>query len=320
MNGSLFHTYVIIAQTEDGISEASRNLLRRVSSTYAGLDAFVEGIVIGGNDILNRESLNLCGIKKITHLKNASILPDSQAVKKAVFGLIPADEIVHIFSLNEVHVTALAASLAAAKHWQIYTNCTGNENIEAIARPVFGGKIDELRNISLSSCVVTVRANRENIETSPVEVEFSSIEIAGENESDYQVSLQKNAGKKSVSDASVVISGGRGMKSAENFSTLFKLAEIVDGAVGASRPVVDSAWLPHEHQVGQTGRTISPNLYIACGISGSVQHIAGMSTSKCIVAINTDKDAPIFSIADYGIIGDALEILPQLTAEIEKLK
>jgi electron transfer flavoprotein alpha subunit len=132
--------------------------------------------------------------------------------------------------------------------------------------------------------------------------------------------VQKQTGKVLLTDADVVVSGGRGMKTGDNWAPIIELAELLGAATACSRPVSDEGWRPHDEHTGQTGKIIAPNLYFAIGISGATQHLAGVSSSKYIVAINTDKDAPIFSAAQYGIVGDAAKVLPKLVAAVRELK
>jgi electron transfer flavoprotein alpha subunit len=191
-----------------------------------------------------------------------------------------------------------------------------------VTRPVYAGKALLKVNVLGKPAVVSLRPNV----FTPVErpkagaAETVAVTVPAGRVTVREIKAAE-AGSLDVAEAQVVISGGRGLKEPANFKVIEELAQAFGGraAVGASRAVVDAGWRPHADQVGQTGKTVSPTLYIAVGISGAIQHLAGMRTSKVIVAINKDKDAPIFKVADYGVVGDLFAVVPRLTEEIRKL-
>lgn len=191
-------------------------------------------------------------------------------------------------------------------------------------KPVYAGKAFSEIKFNSEKILLTLRPNVFKAEKSEGAVEIENIDLSTLNltSADFKTFVKDvviTSEKLDVAEADRIVSGGRGMRGPEHFTLIENLAASIGAATGASRAVVDAGWRPHGEQVGQTGKTVSPSLYIACGISGAIQHLAGMSSSKCIVAINKDKDAPIFQVADYGIIGDVFEVLPALTEEFKKL-
>ena len=186
-------------------------------------------------------------------------------------------------------------------------------------RPILAGKLNSHVTINSEYQLATLRPNVFPANENPVSAEV--VQLSPEIQPARLIVekiVSEAGGKLDVTEADIIVSGGRGMQNPENWSIIENLANVLGAATGASRAVVDAGWRDHGEQVGQTGKTVSPNLYIACGISGAIQHQAGMTSSKHIIAINKDEEAPIFKIADYGIVGDAVEILPKLAEEIQK--
>lgn len=225
-------------------------------------------------------------------------------------------------SLGKDLFPRLAGSFDAGMASEV-TNFTFNGDTFCGTRPLFAGKVfAKVEILGPRPHFVTVRPNALGLNDAPTAGTGSVNDVAA-NVGDIKAAIReviKGASEKlDLTEANIIVSGGRAMKSAENFKVLNELADVLGATVGASRAAVDSGFAPHNMQVGQTGKTVAPNLYIACGISGAIQHLAGMRTSKCIVAINTDPDAPIFTRADYGIVGDLFTIVPILTAELKKI-
>lgn len=196
---------------------------------------------------------------------------------------------------------------------------TGDGGTVEATRPVYAGKALVRVKATTPTTVATLRPNvftaKAGASASVAVTDFAP-SIDSSVRSSTVTGVTKNEGALDVAEADIIVSGGRGLKGPEHFHLVEELAKSLGAAVGASRAVVDAGWRPHREQVGQTGKTVSPTMYVACGISGAVQHLAGMSSSKIIVAINKDKEAPIFKVADYGLVGDVFEILPKLTQKI----
>jgi electron transfer flavoprotein alpha subunit len=279
-----------------------------------------------GDDIENLAEVGSYGLNKIVHFKNNELINYSPSAYKDIIAAYSSEiGAEYLIFSNTSLGKDLAPRIAIKLNAGCLVDCIELKNVNGeiyVKRPVYAGKAILECKINSRIKIFTIRPNIFKAEavntTSPANIEVK--EINNPNLSTKVLSFKKSEDKLDVAEADIIVSGGRGLKGPEHFKLIEDLADALGGAVGASRAVVDAGWRHHGEQVGQTGKTVSPKLYIACGISGAIQHLAGMSSSRYIVAINKDKDAPIFNIADYGITGDLFEIIPALIEEIKKIK
>lgn len=217
----------------------------------------------------------------------------------------------------------VAPRVAARLGAGLASDCTGAdlENGDIVfTRPIYAGKAFQKKVFNQGKVFATLRPNNFEIQENPVVAEVVPFQpVIKDLRTIVKEIVRKTTSGVDLSEAKVIISGGRGVKSTEGFKPLQELAEVLGGAVGASRGACDAEFCDYALQIGQTGKVVTPDLYIACGISGAIQHLAGMSNSKVIVAINKDPEAPIFQVADYGIVGDLFEVVPLLTEEFKKV-
>jgi electron transfer flavoprotein alpha subunit len=217
-----------------------------------------------------------------------------------------------------------AVRLAARKGWGVLADVVDLDGDLVATQNVFGGATIVHSRVTAGTPVLLVKPNAFPVEESPVQAEVVDLGLVREaGPAEVRMTehvVEERGGRPDVAEAEIVVSGGRGLQDPSNFALVEALADALGAAVGASRAAVDAGWYPHQHQVGQTGKTVSPQLYAAVGISGAIQHRAGMQTSKTIVAINKDAEAPIFSISDFGVVGDLFKVVPRLTEEVIKRK
>jgi electron transfer flavoprotein alpha subunit len=248
------------------------------------------------------------------------VAPKAEVLASIVQQASPAAVLVSSSPENKEVAARLAFKIGSG----VLTDAVTVNDDASVVQSIFGGAVTVQSNVSQGVPVITVRANSVTpapaagaAEEVPVPVQLSDAAKAAKV---VDRVVEAKGTRPSLTDASVIVSGGRGLGGAENFAIVEALADSLGAAVGASRAATDAGWVPHQMQVGQTGVTVSPQLYIAVGISGAIQHRAGMQTSKTIVAINKDAEAPIFELADFGVVGDLFTVAPQLTEELTKRK
>jgi electron transfer flavoprotein alpha subunit len=315
---------VFIEQRSGQIKKSSLEAAKTAFGLSSRLSGNVEAIAIG-NEINDLGILGKYGVTKVTLLKNSELDNYSpSAYTDLVVKFTNENGFDILLFANSALGKDLAPRVSARIDAGLAMDCIAlNLNGDKIiaTRPIYAGKALLDVNITSPKKVFTLRPNVFNPGTLlDNKAEVFSVNVDSVNMKVKLTEIKKAEGKLDVAEADIIVSGGRGMKGPEHFHFVEELAEVLGGASGASRAVVDAGWRPHGEQVGQTGKTVSPNLYIAIGISGAIQHLAGMRSSKYIVAINKDKDAPIFQVADYGIVGDIFEIVPKLIEEVKKIK
>lgn len=312
------------------IAEVRGGKLRQVSlealqaaRIAAGENTEISSVIIGsGITALAGELAGYTGGKvyAVDHPELASY--NAPAYLQAVKGIVQELQPDRVFLGHTAEGRDLAPQIAALIGAGQISDVIAIEPGELYKRPIYAGKAFEEKRFLSSSGVVTVRPNNippASAADSPGEVVDREYAPPGDLRSIVRDVVRKAGGKVDLTEAKIVISGGRGVKSADGFKPLEELADVLGAAVGASRGACDAGYCDYALQIGQTGKVVTPEVYIACGISGAIQHLAGMSQSRVIIAVNKDPEAPIFKVADYGIVGDLFEVVPLLTAEFRKV-
>jgi electron transfer flavoprotein alpha subunit len=319
---------IFVEQREGAVRPGARELLGEASRlAAAGLGGPVVGVCVSAQDP-GLAALGEAGASEVllaTHQAFARYEPVGYAA--AVVAAIEKTKPKAILFTASSMGRDLAPRVAARLGLGLAADCTALavEGGRLVAtRPIYAGKASQKVGFRREPALVSLRpkvfaamagANGQAATVTPLPVAYEP-EKARARVKEVKAT---SAGKLDLTEAEIIVSGGRGLRGPENFHLVEDLATALGATVGASRAVVDAGWRPHADQVGQTGKTVSPKLYVAVAISGAIQHLAGMSSSRCIVAINKDPDAPIFKVADYGVVGDAFEVVPALTEAIRKL-
>ena len=321
--------WIFIEQTKAGLRNVSRELLSQGRILADEIGEPLTAVILGKDITKHTDEIASYGADKVIVVDEDDVVVYSTGSYTSVINkLIQNGEPNVVLIGNTAIGKDLAPRLAQRLVVGLASDCVGiekdDENILKFKRPIFAGKAFADVVLTGRPIIATIRPN-----TFPVAAPDTSrtAEVVTEQAVIDQEDLRaivrdyvlEASERPELIEANVIVSGGRGMKGPENYVILEELADVIGAAVGASRAAVDAGWIEQKFQVGQTGKTVSPTLYIACGISGAIQHLAGMGSSKVIVAINKDPEANIFNVADYGIVGDLFDVVPLLTEEFKKL-
>ena len=314
---------IFIDQSEGHIKKSSYEVLSYGAQLSKQLGVAAEGLLLGtvADDLV---ALGKYGVTKIHQSSNEIFNQvDAQVYAKAIAEAVTkTNASVVVFSHNTTG-KAVAARVSVRLKAGLVAGAIALPDISngfVVKKSVFSGKA--FTNISVTTAIkiISLNPNSFNLIVGEGSAEVTPIELTVDTPKVKITAINKVSGEVLLTDADIVVSGGRGLKGPENWGMLLDLAHVLGAATACSRPVGDAHWRPHHEHVGQTGIQIAPNLYIAIGISGAIQHLAGVNRSKVIVVINKDPEAPFFKAADYGIVGDAFEVVPKLTEAIKKLK
>lgn len=314
---------IFIDQSEGHIKKSSLEALTYGAELAAQLGTSAEGIVLGEvKDDLS--ALGKQGVKKIHHVNNSALNHlDAQVYTKAIAEAVAAtDAKVVVFSHN-LSGKAIAPRLSAKLKAAMVAGAVGLPNTSngfVVKKNVFSGKAFASLSLNTDIKIISLNPNSFHITNGDSVAEVAPLSVTVDAPKVKVTAVNKVTGEVPLSEAELVVSAGRGLKGPENWGMIEEMAHLLHAATACSRAVADAGWRPHHEHVGQTGLAIAPNLYIAIGISGAIQHLAGVNRSKVIVVINKDPEAPFFKAADYGIVGDAFEVVPKMNAAIKKLK
>jgi len=317
---------VFIEQRDGKVRSVSREALGEATRLAGALGGPVVGVCAAAADP-GLGALGEAGAERVLLASNAAFgRYDGSGYAAAVVAAVEKEKPAAVLFSASTMGKDLAPRVAARLGVGLASDCTGlavEGGRLTATRPIFAGKAIQKVAFTRAPAMAGLRPKIFAAISRPgasaaVEPLAIAYDPAASRARVVDV-VAASGGKVDLTESEIIVSGGRGMKGPEHFALIEKLAEALGASVGASRAVVDAGWRPHSEQVGQTGKTVSPKLYVAVGISGAIQHLAGMSSSRCVVAVNKDPDAPIFKVADYGIVGDLFEVVPALTEAVRHL-